>query len=210
MAQKEEYKDFFGVYTRISQIIRTQKFEGAAVGLFNANIIARDLGLADKQSSELHWQGRRTNPNRNRIQYHAESKQVDWIVCILGKTKLSPELFRSKELGNVSEKMDPEHLREDLKCETINSFSATATQFFHKDQKEKSSLMLSALLTSTSQRCARAFNSSLKSADESQKVAIFFEEGVNAATARGASAPCFSLVKCTSFSTSSFISCRLS
>ena len=26
-----------------------QKFAGAAVGLFNANIIARDLGLADKQ-----------------------------------------------------------------------------------------------------------------------------------------------------------------
>lgn len=45
---KEEYKDFFGVYTRICQIIRTQKFEGAAVGLFNASIIARDLGLADK------------------------------------------------------------------------------------------------------------------------------------------------------------------
>jgi hypothetical protein len=45
---KEEHKDFFGVYTRISQIVRTQKFEGAAVGLFNANIIARDLGLSEK------------------------------------------------------------------------------------------------------------------------------------------------------------------
>jgi len=45
---KEEYKDFFGVYTRICQIVRTQKFEGAAVGLFNANIIARDLGLVEK------------------------------------------------------------------------------------------------------------------------------------------------------------------
>lgn len=46
---KEEYKDFFGVYTRIVQIIRTQKFEGAAVGIFNASIIARDLGLKDNQ-----------------------------------------------------------------------------------------------------------------------------------------------------------------
>ena len=45
---KKEYKDFFGVYTRICQIVRTQKFEGAAVGLFNANIIARDLGLVEK------------------------------------------------------------------------------------------------------------------------------------------------------------------
>jgi len=44
---KEEYKDFFPVVTRIEQIIKTRKFEGAAVGLFNANIIARDLGLSD-------------------------------------------------------------------------------------------------------------------------------------------------------------------
>ena len=27
----------------------SQKFEGAASGIFNANIIARDLGLSDKQ-----------------------------------------------------------------------------------------------------------------------------------------------------------------
>lgn len=45
---KEDHKDFFGVTTRINQVIRNQKFEGAAVGIFNANIIARDLGLADK------------------------------------------------------------------------------------------------------------------------------------------------------------------
>ena len=49
---KEENKDFFPVYTRIEQIIRTQKFEGAASGFFNANIIARDLGLTDKQETK--------------------------------------------------------------------------------------------------------------------------------------------------------------
>lgn len=41
-------KDFFGIYTRITQIIRDQKFTGAVVGIYNANIIARDLGLSDK------------------------------------------------------------------------------------------------------------------------------------------------------------------
>ena len=49
-----EYKarDGFGeVTTRVDDIIRTQKFAGAAAGLLNANIIARDLGLSDK--SEL-------------------------------------------------------------------------------------------------------------------------------------------------------------
>lgn len=49
-----EYKrrDGFGEITaRVDEIIRTQKFAGAAADLLNANIIARDLGLADK--SEL-------------------------------------------------------------------------------------------------------------------------------------------------------------
>jgi hypothetical protein len=51
----EQYRqrpEFFTVITRIEQIIYTQKFEGATVGAFNANIIARDLGLADKREVE--------------------------------------------------------------------------------------------------------------------------------------------------------------
>lgn len=40
--------DFSKVTLRAEEIIRTQKFEGASAGLLNANIIARDLGLADK------------------------------------------------------------------------------------------------------------------------------------------------------------------
>lgn len=41
--------DLAEVITRVEKIIFAQKFEGAAAGLFNANIIARDLGLADKR-----------------------------------------------------------------------------------------------------------------------------------------------------------------
>lgn len=48
-------EDFLPVHTRIRDIIYTQKFEGAAVGAFNANLIARDLGLTDKQ--ETKWSG---------------------------------------------------------------------------------------------------------------------------------------------------------
>lgn len=44
----EDYKDFFEVVTRIDKIIYNQKFTGAASGLFNSNIIARDLGLKDR------------------------------------------------------------------------------------------------------------------------------------------------------------------
>lgn len=46
----EGRKDFVGVTTRARQMIYNQKFEGAASGFLNANIIARDLGLSDRQS----------------------------------------------------------------------------------------------------------------------------------------------------------------
>lgn len=42
-------KDFIAIITRVEEIIRRQKFEGAACGFYNANIIARDLGLSDKK-----------------------------------------------------------------------------------------------------------------------------------------------------------------
>jgi len=41
-------EDFLHILSRIDNIIYTQKFEGAAVGAFNANLIARDLGLTEK------------------------------------------------------------------------------------------------------------------------------------------------------------------
>jgi hypothetical protein len=41
-------KDFTPITTHVEDIIYTQKFEGAAVGAFNANIIARELGLSEK------------------------------------------------------------------------------------------------------------------------------------------------------------------
>jgi len=45
----EKYRpDLVDVMTRAEAVIRKQKFEGAAADLLNANIIARDLGLADK------------------------------------------------------------------------------------------------------------------------------------------------------------------
>jgi len=45
-------EDFIQVTTRIKDICFTQKFEGAASGFFNSNIIARDLGLIDKKETE--------------------------------------------------------------------------------------------------------------------------------------------------------------
>lgn len=41
-------QDFSSVTTRVEEIIYHQKFTGAAADLLNPNIIARDLGLAEK------------------------------------------------------------------------------------------------------------------------------------------------------------------
>lgn len=49
----EERQDFIPVTTRVRQIIYNQKFEGAASGFLNANIIARDLGLVDKSENKI-------------------------------------------------------------------------------------------------------------------------------------------------------------
>lgn len=46
----KEAEDFSRVIAYIKQNIYNQKFSGAASGFFNANIIARDLGLSDKQT----------------------------------------------------------------------------------------------------------------------------------------------------------------
>ena len=46
---KERGEDFLQVVMKIENIIKSQKFEGAAAELLNPNIIARDLGLSDKK-----------------------------------------------------------------------------------------------------------------------------------------------------------------
>ena len=69
--EKEQDKDFSIVVNRIREIIDTQKFEGASAGLLNPNIIARDLGLTDKQSNE------HTGANGGAI---AHSHKVEWSV----------------------------------------------------------------------------------------------------------------------------------
>lgn len=45
-------KDYLPVITRTEEIIRHQKFSGAAADLLNPNIIARDLGLVDRQEQK--------------------------------------------------------------------------------------------------------------------------------------------------------------
>lgn len=51
--QYRNNKDFSEVIKQVEETIRAQKFAGAAADLLNANIIARDLGLREKQDIDL-------------------------------------------------------------------------------------------------------------------------------------------------------------
>jgi hypothetical protein len=53
--------DFLRVIEEIEQFIATQQWEGASVGAFNANIIARTLGLADNQKTDITSNGKDIN-----------------------------------------------------------------------------------------------------------------------------------------------------
>lgn len=50
--REKNLKEFSAVLARIEEIVYNQKFEGASVGLFNASIIAHDLGLLRKQQEQ--------------------------------------------------------------------------------------------------------------------------------------------------------------
>lgn len=50
--EKESYKEYFDIFTRIKGICENQKIEGSEVGCYNANIVARVLGLADKTENK--------------------------------------------------------------------------------------------------------------------------------------------------------------
>jgi hypothetical protein len=49
----EKLEDYVDTCTRIRDIIANQKFEGAAVGAYNANLISRDLGLVEKSNTTI-------------------------------------------------------------------------------------------------------------------------------------------------------------
>jgi hypothetical protein len=49
----KDNEDFIDIISQIENVIKSQKFAGAAADLLNANIIARDLGLSDKQQTEI-------------------------------------------------------------------------------------------------------------------------------------------------------------
>lgn len=68
-------EDFLEVIARVEETIETQQFEGACVGAFNANIIARKLGLADKQEVD-HTNAGKEFKGFNFLPYTQEAEDV--------------------------------------------------------------------------------------------------------------------------------------
>jgi len=52
----ENYKDFITVFTHIREIIEENQLSGATVGIYNANIVARKLGLGETIKQDLNIQ----------------------------------------------------------------------------------------------------------------------------------------------------------
>ena len=66
-------KDFSIIVTRIRETIYNQKFEGAVTGFFNANLIARELGIKDTTVNEMTGKdGKDLNP----IQISIDGKNI--------------------------------------------------------------------------------------------------------------------------------------
>jgi len=76
--KRETSKDFLGVISWIESTVRLNKFEGAVVGAFNANIIARDLGLGDKVESTSTNINYNTNLSKEEIQQISKSLEDEY------------------------------------------------------------------------------------------------------------------------------------
>lgn len=82
------YEEFQGVVARIAQTMFNQKFKGAAVGAFNASIIARDLQLAEITKSEV------TAKVKNEVDYSQLSEEA--LAEIAKQSELNASTGKSK------------------------------------------------------------------------------------------------------------------
>lgn len=73
--KKTATDDFLLVISEIEKIIDTQQFEGATVGAFNANIIARTLGLVDR--SDMTTKGESINAPLTPEEIAQRKSQID-------------------------------------------------------------------------------------------------------------------------------------
>lgn len=76
-SNKDSYKDFFGIAMRIKSIIESNQFEGATVGAYNPNIIARKLGLVDKTDVTSGGESLNLSPQERALRIAELSKKLN-------------------------------------------------------------------------------------------------------------------------------------
>lgn len=74
------YTEFADIVRAINKVMFDQKFSGAAVGAFNANIIARELGLAERSEVD--------QVNVNTGTEEGIDKRIEALLDKLGKKKI--------------------------------------------------------------------------------------------------------------------------
>ncbi len=70
-------EDFSLITTRVDEVIRNQKFAGAAADLLNANIIARDLGLRDESKIDHTSTDGSMSPVHDSVKYEEAQKKLE-------------------------------------------------------------------------------------------------------------------------------------
>lgn len=68
-------EEFIAVTTRIRQVIKNQKFEGAAAGLLQPMIIARDLGLKDQ--TDVTTNGESVNTDKIMVATQEDKERIE-------------------------------------------------------------------------------------------------------------------------------------
>ena len=67
-SKSKEDLDLSDVYARVRQTIRQYKYEGALVGIFNGNLIAKEFGMADTVKQEVTSEVKATVTSESKVQ----------------------------------------------------------------------------------------------------------------------------------------------
>lgn len=81
------YSDFKGVVSRVRKEMYEDKFTGASVNIYNSSIIARDLGLADKQQLDHTTNGQTLKPDYSNL----TTEEKKSLLALLRKSKVNDD-----------------------------------------------------------------------------------------------------------------------
>lgn len=91
-------EDLQPVIERIERIVTDQKYKGAAMGFFNANIIARDLGLADRIQAQVAVEQAAPKVDPRKVANRVHPDCTPQMLARIHKAGLQPPLYSQEQL----------------------------------------------------------------------------------------------------------------